>query len=302
MNMTTELAPLIIEAAINGGTPNSRNPNVPRTPGEIAEDAVRCVDAGAAIVHNHNDDPVIGAGLTHDPEPYLAAWRQILEQRPDTILYPTMGSGGPGTDVVARYSHVEALAEAGVLGQGLVDPGSVNLGPVDADGRPAAVDMTYVNTFRDARHMFEVCGRYDLGPSISIFEPGFLRVALAYHEAGAIPSGALVKLYFGGSRSHFGLQPTESGLGAYLDMLDGSGLAWSVAVLGGDVIECGLAELALNRGGHVRVGLEDFGGEGQPTNTELVQRLVTLAGQIGRPIADSARARELLGLRALART
>ncbi len=71
--MTTELGPLIIEAAVNGGTPKSRNPNVPRTPGEIADDAVRCVDARAAIVHNHNDDPVIGAGPTHDAEPYLAA-------------------------------------------------------------------------------------------------------------------------------------------------------------------------------------------------------------------------------------
>ncbi len=213
-----------------------------------------------------------------------------------------MGSGGPGTDVVERYSHIETLAEAGVLGQGLVDPGSVNLGPTDADGWPSAVDTTYVNTFRDARHMFDVCGRYDLGPRISIFEPGFLRVALAYHEAGAIPPGALVKLYFGGPRSHFGLRPTEAGLGAYLEMLEGSGLAWSVAVLGGDVIECGLAELALERGGHVRVGLEDFGGEGQPTNIKLVERLVALAGQVGHPVANLAEAREQLGLRTLART
>jgi uncharacterized protein (DUF849 family) len=288
---------LIIEAAINGGTPKSRNPAVPRTPEEIAEDAVRCVDAGAAIVHNHNDEPVIGAGPTHDSEPYLLAWRQILAQRPDTILYPTMGSGGPGTDVRARYSHIEKLAEAGVLGLGLVDPGSVNLGPTDYDGRPSPVDLTYVNTFRDARHMFDVCARFDIGPSISIFEPGFLRVALAYHEAGAIPAGAMIKLYFGGPSSRFGLRPTETGLEAYLEMLEGTGLAWSVAVLGGDVIGCGLAQLALARGGHVRVGLEDFGGSGQPSNVELIEQLVELAGTCGRPIADAAQAREILGLR-----
>jgi 3-keto-5-aminohexanoate cleavage enzyme len=30
-----------------------------------------------------------------------------------------------------------------------------------------------------------------------------------------------------------------------------------VAVLGGDVVACGLAEQAIRRGGHVRVGLED---------------------------------------------
>ncbi len=48
--------PLIIEAAINGGTPKERNPNVPRTPAEIAEDGLRCLEAGASIIHNHNDE------------------------------------------------------------------------------------------------------------------------------------------------------------------------------------------------------------------------------------------------------
>ncbi len=300
--MPNDTSPVIIEAALNGATPKSRNAAVPRTPDEVASDAVRCIDAGASIIHNHNDDAVIGARPTHDAEPYLEAWRQILKQRPETILYPTMGSGGPGTDVRARYSHIETLAEAGVLGQGLVDPGSVNLGPTDADGRPSAVDLTYVNTFGDARHMFDTCARLDLGPSISIFEPGFLRVALAYHEAGAVPPGAMVKLYFGGPRMHFGLQPTAAGLEAYLDMLEGSGLSWSVAVLGGDVIGCGLAELALLRGGHVRVGLEDFGGPGQPSNVQLVEQLVELAARCGRDVADAATARTVLGLRPAGRS
>ena len=31
---------------------------------------------------------------------------------------------------------------------------------------------------------------------ISIFEPGFLRVVLAYYNAGALPAGTLVKFYF----------------------------------------------------------------------------------------------------------
>jgi uncharacterized protein (DUF849 family) len=289
--------PLIIEAAVNGGTPKSRNPNVPRTPEEIAADGIRCIEAGAAIVHNHNDEPVIGSPPTHDPAPYIEAWRAILAKHPDAIMYPTMGSGGPGTDIQARYSHIEALAEAGVLGQGLVDPGSVNLGPAESDGRPAAVDTTYINTFADARHMFDVCGRLDVGPSISIFEPGFLRVALAYHDAGVIPSGAMVKLYFGGPRSYFGLRPTKAGLDAYVDMLAGTGLHWSVAVLGGDVIGCGLARLALERGGHVRVGLEDYAGEGQPGNVALVERLVREAEAAGRAVATPAEARDILGLR-----
>jgi uncharacterized protein (DUF849 family) len=292
-------APVVIEAAINGGTTKARNPNAPRTPVEIAEDGLRCIAAGAAIVHNHNDDPVIGNSGAHDPRPYIEAWRAILAQKPDAILYPTMGSGGPGTDIVERYSHMAALAEAGVLGQGLIDAGSVNLGPSEESGVPAPVDFTYVNTFRDARHMVEVCQKYNLGPSISIFEPGFLRVALAYHRAGAIPPGALVKLYFGGPRAFFGLHPNEAGLNAYLDMLEGTGLHWSVAVLGGDVVECGLARLALERGGHVRVGLEDYAGPRQPSNVELMGELTALCGEVGRPVASCAEARGILGLPAV---
>src|SRR2546426_1640508 len=33
---------------------SERNPSVPRSPAEIAADAVRCLAAGAAIVHSHN--------------------------------------------------------------------------------------------------------------------------------------------------------------------------------------------------------------------------------------------------------
>lgn len=298
-------APVIIEVALNGGTPKSRNPNVPRSPQEIAEDAVRCIDAGATIVHNHNDDRVVGGPGVHAWDPYLEAWRLILRERPGTILYPTMAGGGAHVTVEQRYSHVVKLAEEGVLGLGLVDPGSVNFGGVDEDGLPAAVDVVYQNTFRDARYMFEACARLGVGASISIFEPGFLRVVLAYHRAGRLPRGAFVKLYFGGEHDYlggtgrgvgFGLPPTRAALEAYLEMLQGCDVPWAVAVLGGDVIECGLARLALEHGGHLRVGLEDYAGPRQPRNAELVAEAVALVRQIGKPVASCVEAARVLGL------
>lgn len=287
--------PVIIEAALNGGTPKHRNANVPRTPEEIAADGLRCIEAGAAIVHNHNDEPVIGgASGLHDPAPYAKAWRAILARRPDAILYPTMASGGCHTNFDERYGHIVALAEAGILRMGLVDPGSVNVGGVGPDGLPLPIDTPYLNSLADARRMFETCLRHGLAASISIFEPGFLRVVLAYHAAAQLPQGSLVKLYFGGDASLFGLPPTLPSLEAYLAMLEGTGLPWSVAVLGGDVVGCGLARLALERGGHVRVGLEDYTGSRQPTNVELVTELTRLCAGIGRPIASCAEAWEIL--------
>ena len=104
-----------------------------------------------------------------------------------------------------------------------------------------------------------------------------------------------MKLYFGGGIP-FGLPPTRAGLDAYLAMLDGTGLPWSVAVLGGDVIGCGLAREAIERGGHVRVGLEDHAGPGTPTNAELVAAAARLVEACGRSVAAPAETHALLGL------
>jgi uncharacterized protein (DUF849 family) len=289
--------PVIIEAALNGVTPRSANPNVPRTPAEVAADAVRCLDAGAAIIHNHTDDPPFGGSGVHDAAPYAEAWARIRGERPDAILYPTMASGGPHVTIEKRNAHQEALAEAGLLDMMLVDPGSTNIGLADREGLPPPVDLVYQNTYRDARYLFAACERLDVGASISIFEPGFLRVVLAYHAAGRLPRGALVKFYFGAHQPlSFGLPPTPAGLEAYLAMLEGTGLPWLVSAYGGDVVGCGLARLALERGGHLQVGLEPYAGAHAPTNADLVLEAADLAARLGRPVATPAQARELLAL------
>jgi len=277
--------PVIIEAAINGGTTRERNPSVPRTPAEVTADALRCFEAGAAIVHNHTDDPVLGGSGRHDAQPYADAWGPILQRRPDALLYPTMAGGGPHTSDDERYQHVVALADGGLLRLGLVDPGSVNLG-----------NTVYENSPRYTRYTMDTCRDRQLGPSLSIFEPGFLRAVLTYHRAGTLPEGAMVKLYFGGPNAAFGLPPSAASLDAYLAMLDGTGLPWLVAVLGGDVFEGGFARLALEHGGNLRVGLEDYAGPEQPSNVELVARAVALAGEVGREVATCAQAAELLHL------
>lgn len=277
--------PVIIEAAINGGTPKSRNPSVPRTPQEVTAEALLCFEAGAAIVHNHTDDPVLGGSGRHDPEPYIEAWRPVLEQRPDALLYPTMAGGGPHTNDEERYQHVIELEAAGVLRIGLVDPGSTNLGATVYENSPDYV-----------RYTMGVCRELRLGPSLSNFEPGFLRAVLAYQRSGTLPAGAMVKLYFGGPNAGFGLPANAASLEAYLSMLEGMGLPWSVAVLGGDVFEGGFARMALERGGHLRVGLEDYAGSGQPANVELVQKAVALVRSVGRDVATCGQAAEILGL------
>ena len=287
---------MILELAVNGSTPRSRNRHVPRTPAEITEVMLEGVALGASILHNHNDEPMFTADGVHAVEPYLAAWGPVLHRHPDALLYPTMAAGARGIPVERRWAHVEELARRGAGGLTLVDPGSVNVG-LTSDGTvpEGAAAGPYQNSYADVAHMFARTAALGAAPSISIFEPGFLRTALTWHRAGRVPPGALFKLYFGGGLE-FGLPPTAAALDAYLELLEPSGLPWSVAVLGGDVVACGLAERAIRRGGHVRVGLEDWAGPGEASNAALLRAAVALVDRLGATPATCAQARRILGI------
>jgi uncharacterized protein (DUF849 family) len=270
--------PVIVEAAINGA-----NPVAPRHPGEIAADALACLAAGASIVHNHIDRYMAPADEV--AERYLEGWRPVWAERPDALLYPTI-NGGPVAD---SLSHLPALTEAGCR-IGIIDPGSVNLGG----------SFVYVNSGDDIAVQRQVCEDLRLGPSIAIFEPGFLRTALRLHADGRLPAGAMVKLYFCDEAGYvggvFGLPPTRPSFDAYLSMLDGVDLPWSAAVIGGDVVSSGVARWALDAGGHLHVGLEDHPGGDGVTNGGLVEAAAKLCAEVGRPLATTDDTIRILGL------
>jgi 3-keto-5-aminohexanoate cleavage enzyme len=275
-------APVIIEAAINGATSRRANPHVPRTPPEIAACALECLDRGAAIVHNHNDEPNVGGPARHDPEPYAQAWRVVLDRRPDALLHPTVRGMSDEAPIEQRYSHLDSLHDRGLLPMASADPGVVSIGP-----------FLYGNSADDAAYMFEWCRTRRLPVHVSIFEPGFLRVVLVHLRAGTLPELVKIQLYFGDALP-FGLPPTDASLHAYLEMLDGTGLPWMVGVMGGDVIDCGLAASAIRLGGHVRVGLEDHRGRATPSNEELVESAVALTHALGAEVATPEQTLQLL--------
>ena len=76
------------------------------------------------------------------------------------------------------------------------------------------------------------------------------------------------------------------------------GVPWMVTAIGRDNFPIMAVTIAL--GGHVRTGLEDVvytaPGRHAQGNAELVQRAVTLCEAIGRPVANPAVARDLLGI------
>jgi len=290
--------PVLIEAAVNGGTTRSRNPNVPVTPEEIGADARRCYDAGATIVHAHNHDIRLTGAEAADA--YLEAWAPLLAERPGVLWYPTLCAASGAR---AKLEHVHLIGEQVPVRMAAVDPGSTNLGSPADDGLPEG--GVYANSYADIREAFDCCEDHGWGPQLAIYEPGFLQCVLTYHRAGRLPAGAMVKLYFGGEWGMwargtgvtFGLPPTTNALLAYLDMLEGTGLPWSVSVWGGDLMATPVARLALERCGHLHVGLEEhYDPAHSPTNVELVEQAVALVDDVGRSVATTEAAVELLHL------
>ncbi len=298
MSMPRVETPVILEVAINGMTSKSKNPNAPRTPAEIEREALRCFALGASIVHAHNSD--IGLTGTAAADDYLAAWNPILKQLPDALWYPTLTSG---TGMAAKLDHIERIAKAVPVPMCAFDPGSTNIGAPGPGGIP--VGGVYAVSYDDVRVAFEFCERLAMGPALGIYEPNALRTTLAWLRAGRLPAGSMVKLYFGGEYGlmatepgvSFGLMPTESGLLAYLDMLEGTGLPWSVSVWGGDLMATPIAKLALERGGHLHIGVEEFySKERSPSNEELIREAKALCDKVGRPLASFDETRRLLAL------
>ena len=173
--------PVIIEAAINGSTKKEQNPNVPRTQAEIAADALACIEAGAAIIHNHVEQ--VGRGPEIAAEDYWQGWAPVFDKRPDALIYPTieMDHGR------LTFGHLPILAERNRVRIGLCDPGSVNLGGKDETGPRGA--FVYGNSFDFIGETFDMHTEHRLGPSLAIYEPGFLRTALAFRDAGRLPQG-----------------------------------------------------------------------------------------------------------------
>jgi uncharacterized protein (DUF849 family) len=295
--------PVVIEVALNGATPAERNPTVPRSIDDIIEQGVACMDAGASIVHTHL--PVHNTEAALAGEQYDTIFQAWLDHDANALAMPTIGFGAGVED---KLAHLDYLAGTGAIRIGFIDPGTILLGYVEPDGTPSPNSPVYVNTFADMNYAIDQCNRHGLALHFALFEPGFLRNDLTYWRLGRLTPGSFVKFYFGGPYGviargkgvTFGLPPTVKALDAYLEMLEleNCDLPWFSAVVGGDLIDTPVARATIERGGHIRVGLEDHASDRRrPSNLELVNEVVALCHDVGRAVATPEQTVEVLGMR-----
>ncbi len=285
--------PLILEVAVNGATTRAEHPRVPLTADEIVADARACAAAGAAVIHVHGRS-ADGGFAFDDPDAHREAFTAL--RRDGLVVYPSMfGTRG---DAAARFRHVEILASEGLIDWAPVDTGTTALVPV-RDGRLAERGFTYDNPLADNRHALALCERYGLAPSVAAYEPGFVRQLLLLLPEFPRLRRPLVRFMFGAPRLPFGFPPDPAFVDAYVRLLGDLGvpndIPWMVACYGGDVLP--IAEHAIRRGGHVRVGLEDDASDPERGNVERVREVAELARRLGRRLATPDEARALTGAR-----
>ena len=299
---SVENTPVILECAINGSTTKAKNPLVPETPSEQAAEIIRCLDAGATIVHSHSNQP------NEDPkkaaQPYMETYRPVWNKHPHAILYATANFDPKVYNRTRRAwigkvqcGHQRILAEAGLANMVLFDTGVVPLGVYDKEGVPGPDSAFFWYGFwpDDVRYILQTCKDLGTGASISVFEPGWMKNVVAMVRAGTLPRGSKLNIYFA-SDSYAGMAPPiPEALELYLKMIEGMDLKWSVGYIGKkSVMDTPLARLALERGGSFRVGLEDW--PNGTSNVEQLKRAKEIIDGVGRKVVTGAEAIKYLDI------
>jgi uncharacterized protein (DUF849 family) len=260
-----------LEAAINGPWGRERQPNIPITVEECIEQGIACAKEGASIIHVHAFDPETEE-QTNDSELYAQIIEGIRDEV-DAIVYPTIPfldpPDRPNLSATERFEHQDELGQRGLLECSVVDPGSVNFSAYEDIGRDET-GFLYKNPEDHIRTGLEVAARYGSSPAYAIYEPGFLRLGAAL--ADRVPDiGQPIYRFMFTEDYTFGYPPEEYALDSYLTLLESQtpDSPWMVSGLGVDITP--LIQPAVNRGGHVRVGLEDAPLGSTRSNIEWVR-------------------------------
>lgn len=266
----------MITCALVGAELTRRDtPYLPLTPREIADGARAAVEAGASMVHLH----------VRDSQGRPTCKKEIFQEVIRRIR--------------ARCRAIIQVSTGGAIGDSEED----RLEPLESDPDMASLTTGSINfgkeVFLNPQPWIEKLSRRmkekGIKPEIEVFDNAMLENALNMVSRGLLEEPLHIDLVLG----------VPGGMAANAQNLDfllskvPQGYSWSVAAIGRH--EFPMAELALKRGGHVRVGLEDNiyleKGRLAESNAQLVEKVAAMAQAAGRPLATVGEARMLLGLK-----
>jgi uncharacterized protein (DUF849 family) len=298
---------VIITCAITGGvhTP-TMSPHLPITPDEIASEAVRAAEAGAAIIHLHARDPETGRP-TPDPDVFMQFLPRIKQQT-DAVVNITTG-GGMGMALEDRLAAAKATSpEMASLNMGSFNFGLFPVADRYQDWRfdwekgylEGTKDYIFKNTFKDIEGILKTLGE-EKGVK---FEFECYDVGHLYNLAHFVDRGLVTPPFF--VQTIFGIL---GGIGADVDnllhmrriaqRLFGEDYEWSVLAAGRH--QMAFCTQAAIMGGNVRVGLEDSlyiaKGELAKSNGDQVAKIRRILEDLSLEIATPEEARQRLQLK-----
>lgn len=276
------MQPLIICAAVTGGAlARAKTPHHPVTPQAVADDAVACWRAGAAIVHIHAR--LADETTSSDIAAYRDTVDRIRATGCDAVLSLSAGDDG------GHANHEQRLRVAEV-GEELVslDLGPINLGARLYDNRPSYL-----------REMAVRMQKLGVKPEIDVLDTGHLDMLAAFVKEGLVKPPYHVQLVFGVP----GGIPLDVRMLPILVSRLPPESEWSVSCQTSDFETFLRFQMAaFTDGGHVRTGMEDHvyvrPGELARNNAEMVEQWSATARTFGRPVATPAAARRMLGITA----
>jgi len=275
----------IITAALTGVlATRDQCPAIPYTPEEIAEEARRSVDAGAAIVHIHAREPATGGPCFR-----VDVYREIMERvrgKCDVII--NFSTGAVGIPMEERVAHIrECKPDMAALNMG-----SMNYAIYSPQKKKFYHDHVFANPFKDILHLLNVMNEAGVRPEMECFDSGHIGNTAPLRDLGVLKPPFQFSLILGVLG---GIPATTENLVHQVRSLPPESI-WQV--IGISLAQWPLVAAAITLGGNVRVGLEDnfYLREGvmAKSNAELVDKAAHLVREIGAEVATVAEARQLL--------
>jgi uncharacterized protein (DUF849 family) len=298
---------VIISCAVTGAvhTP-SMSPYLPRTPSEIAAEAIGAAEAGASVLHLHARDPETGKP-TPDPNVFMQFLPRI-KQSTDAVINITTGGSHTMTIEERLAAPLRASPELCSLNMG-----SMNFGlyPMlakykefkydwEAPHLEASREYIFRNTFRDIENILDKLGKgHGTRFEFECYDTGHLYTLAHFLDRKLVTPPLFVQTIFGILGGTGADTENLLHLKRIADKLFGDQYLWSVMAAGRHQMP--FITMGAINGASVRVGLEDslFVGKGRlaKSNAEQVRLIRSIVEPLSLEIATPAEAREMLALK-----
>ena len=287
---------VILTIAPTGGMAyKTQNPHLPTQPQEIADDVIRCWNAGASVAAIHARRPDDGATCNAD------IYRDIntrIRAHSDIVINNSTGGGVHGDMVKPlagdrweilweeRLKGMEAGAEMCTL-----DATTLNL---SFGGKEILMDTSIAR----GRELAAGMKARGIKPEWEVFSPThILQDTTTLINEGLDDTPHFVNIVMNVHRNFQNAMPySPRYLQMMVDTLPRNSI-FCVSGIGPSQLEANVASLLL--GGHARVGLEDnlYFRQGElATNLQLTERIVRIIREMDMEVATPAEAREMMGL------